>query len=60
MAAGHINLDAYSDALIVLGTAGIVVPIVQRWRVSPVLVYLAAGAKEPNNPCRSPSSPAVK
>ena len=44
MAAGHINLDAYSDALIVLGTAGIVVPIVQRWRVSPVLVYLAAGA----------------
>src|SRR5438876_7400626 len=44
MAAGHINLDAYSDALIVLATAGIVVPIVQRWRVSPVLCYLAAGA----------------
>jgi K+:H+ antiporter len=38
------NLDAYSDALVVLGTAGIVVPIVLRWRVSPVLVYLVAGA----------------
>ena len=44
MAAGQINLDAYSDALVVLGTAGIVVPLVQRWRVSPVLGYLAAGA----------------
>ena len=44
MAAGQINIDAYSDALVVLGTAGIVVPLVQRWRVSPVLGYLAAGA----------------
>jgi len=43
MAGPALNLDAYSDALVVLGTAGIVVPIVQRWRVSPVLVYLAAG-----------------
>lgn len=43
MAAGQINLDAYTDALVVLGTAGIVVPLVQRWRVSPVLGYLAAG-----------------
>jgi len=42
--AAAINLDAYSDALVVLGTAGIVVPMVQRWRVSPVLAYLAAGA----------------
>ena len=44
MAAGQINIDAYTDALVVLGTAGIVVPLVQRWRVSPVLGYLAAGA----------------
>ena len=44
MAAPIMNIDAYGDALIVLGTAGIVVPIVQRWRVSPVLGYLAAGA----------------
>ncbi|HET6927244.1 MAG TPA: cation:proton antiporter [Hyphomicrobiaceae bacterium] len=44
MAATTINIDAYGDALIVLATAGIVVPIVARWRVSPVLGYLAAGA----------------
>ena len=44
MAGGQINLDVYSDALVVLGTAGIVVPLVQRWRVNPVLAYLAAGA----------------
>jgi monovalent cation:H+ antiporter-2, CPA2 family len=44
MAAPAINTDAYGDALLVLATAGIVVPIVQRWRVSPVLGYLAAGA----------------
>ena len=43
MAATTINFDGYSDALVLLGTAGVVVPIVQRFRVSPVLVYLAAG-----------------
>jgi hypothetical protein len=43
MAGPTFNLDAYSDALVVLGTAAIVVPIVQRWRVSPVLGYLVAG-----------------
>ena len=42
--AATINLDAYTDALVVLGTAGIVVPMVHRWRVSPVLGYLVAGA----------------
>src|SRR6266850_4520872 len=44
MAAPTINIDVYGDALIVLATAGVVVPIVRRWRVSPVLGYLAAGA----------------
>ena len=39
-----INLAAYSDALIVLGTAGILVPILARLGFSPVLGYLAAGA----------------
>ncbi|HEY0302010.1 MAG TPA: cation:proton antiporter, partial [Rhizomicrobium sp.] len=39
-----INIDAYSDALVVLGTAGIVVPVVRRLGISPVLGYLAAGA----------------
>jgi CPA2 family monovalent cation:H+ antiporter-2 len=39
-----INIEAYSDALVVLGTAGIVVPVVRRLGISPVLGYLAAGA----------------
>jgi CPA2 family monovalent cation:H+ antiporter-2 len=44
MAAATINLDAYTDALVVLGTAGIVVPLVRRFGFSPVLGYLGAGA----------------
>jgi monovalent cation:H+ antiporter-2, CPA2 family len=39
-----INIAAYSDALVVLGTAGIVVPIVSRLGFSPTLGYLIAGA----------------
>lgn len=42
--AAPINIDAYSDALVVLGTAGIVVPLMRRWGLNPVLGYLAAGA----------------
>ena len=42
--ASEINFEAYSDALLVLGTAGIVVPVVRRLGISPVLGYLAAGA----------------
>jgi CPA2 family monovalent cation:H+ antiporter-2 len=42
--AAPINIDAYSDALVVLGTAGIVVPMMRRWGLSPVLGYLGAGA----------------
>jgi monovalent cation:H+ antiporter-2, CPA2 family len=38
------NMGGYGDALIVLGTAGIVVPVVRRWGLSPVLAYLGAGA----------------
>ena len=38
------NVAAYSDALVVLGTAGIVVPMVRRWGLSSVLGYLGAGA----------------
>jgi K+:H+ antiporter len=41
---GAINIDAYSDALVVLGTAGIVVPIARRWGLNPILGYLGAGA----------------
>ena len=39
-----INIDAYSDALVVLGTACIIVPIVRRLGLNPVLAYLGAGA----------------
>lgn len=42
--AAPINIEAYSDALVVLGTAGIVVPLVRRFGLSPVLGFLAAGA----------------
>ena len=36
--------SSYGDALIVLGTAAFVVPLVRRWGISPVLGYLGAGA----------------
>ena len=42
--ASTIDIAAYSDALVVLGTAGIVVPIVSRLGFSPILGYLGAGA----------------
>ena len=38
------NAGGYSDALVVLGTAGVVVPIVRRFGLNPVLGYLGAGA----------------
>jgi CPA2 family monovalent cation:H+ antiporter-2 len=38
------DMAGYSDALVVLGTAGIVVPMVRRWGLSPILGYLGAGA----------------
>jgi CPA2 family monovalent cation:H+ antiporter-2 len=44
MAAPTINFDSYTDALVVLGTAGVVVPLVRRFGFSPVLGYLTAGA----------------
>jgi monovalent cation:H+ antiporter-2, CPA2 family len=42
--AAAINVYAYSDALVVLGTAAVVVPLFRRWGLSPVLGYLGAGA----------------
>lgn len=42
--AGTINLTAYADTLVVLGTAGVVVPVVRALGVSPILGYIAAGA----------------
>jgi len=42
--AAPINIPNYSDALVVLGTAGIVVPLLTRFGLSPVVGYLGAGA----------------
>ena len=47
-----INLAAYSDALVVLGTAGILVPLLSRLGFSPVLGYLAAGGAAISDPGR--------
>ena len=44
MAGAPINVEVYSDALVVLGTAGVVVPLVQRFGLSQVLGWLGAGA----------------
>jgi K+:H+ antiporter len=42
--ASPINIPVYSDALVLLGTAGVVIPLVRRFGFSPVLGYLGAGA----------------
>ena len=39
-----VDIATYSDALVFLGTASVIVPILRRWGVSPVLGYLGAGA----------------
>ncbi|WP_407049960.1 cation:proton antiporter [Methyloraptor flagellatus] len=42
--AGAIDLTAMKDTLLVLGTAGVIVPLMHRLKISPVLGFLAAGA----------------
>jgi CPA2 family monovalent cation:H+ antiporter-2 len=42
--AGSADVFAFKDALIVLGTAAIVAPVMPRLKVSPILGYLAVGA----------------
>lgn len=42
--AGSADIYVFKDALIVLGTAAIVAPVMPRLKVSPVLGYLAVGA----------------
>lgn len=42
--AGAFDIAGYSDALVVLGTAAVVVPLVRKAGISPVLGYLGAGA----------------
>jgi CPA2 family monovalent cation:H+ antiporter-2 len=38
------TIEFYSDLLVVLGAAGVIVPALRRWGVSPILSYLGAGA----------------
>jgi monovalent cation:H+ antiporter-2, CPA2 family len=38
------SMAAYSDALDLLGTAAVMIPLARRWGISPVLGYLGAGA----------------
>jgi CPA2 family monovalent cation:H+ antiporter-2 len=40
----HLHLESYREALVFLATAGVVVPLFHRLRVSPVLGFLIAGA----------------
>jgi monovalent cation:H+ antiporter-2, CPA2 family len=42
--AESVDITALKDALVVLGAAGVVVPLVRRLHVSPVIGFLAAGA----------------
>ena len=42
--AAAIQLSSYKEALILLGTAGVVVPLIHRLKISPVLGFLGAGA----------------
>ncbi len=42
--AADVDLAAYKDALLVLGTAGVVVPLMNRYKISPVIGFLLAGA----------------
>ena len=39
-----VNINVYSDALVLLGTAGVVIPLARRFGLNPVLGYLGAGA----------------
>ncbi|HEX7884701.1 MAG TPA: cation:proton antiporter [Phenylobacterium sp.] len=40
---GHVQPGAYKDVVLFLATAGVVVPIFRRWRISPILGFLSAG-----------------
>src|ERR1044072_6184008 len=44
MTSSTINIHVYSDALVLLGTAGLIIPLVRRFGLNPVLGYLGAGA----------------
>jgi CPA2 family monovalent cation:H+ antiporter-2 len=39
----HVQPGAYKDVVLFLATAGVVVPLFRRWKLSPILGFLAAG-----------------
>jgi len=39
----HVEPGAYKDVVLFLATAGVVVPLFRRWKVSPILGFLLAG-----------------
>ncbi|MFL5297496.1 MAG: cation:proton antiporter [Phenylobacterium sp.] len=39
----HVQPGAYKDVVLFLATAGVVVPLFRRWRISPILGFLGAG-----------------
>ena len=39
----HVEPGAYKDAVLFLATAGVVVPLFRRWKISPILGFLGAG-----------------
>ncbi|MET0294433.1 MAG: cation:proton antiporter [Phenylobacterium sp.] len=41
---GHVGPGAYKDIVLFLATAGVVVPLFRRWKISPILGFLGAGA----------------
>lgn len=41
--AGELEPGAYKDVVLFLATAGVVVPLFRRWRLSPILGFLGAG-----------------
>jgi len=43
------DLAVYKDVLLVLGTAGVVVPLMSRLKVSPVLAFPSRSQSSPNS-----------
>src|SRR6188472_4396960 len=39
----HVEPGAYKDVVLFLVTAGVVVPLFRRWKISPILGFLGAG-----------------
>src|SRR5690349_20730855 len=40
---GHVETGAYKDVVLFLATAGVIVPLFRRWKISPILGFVGAG-----------------